>query len=271
MVPSTFFFMFSQLGVGMMLALLFLNPRRVGNGFFKFASLTAGILMGVPLAFDYFFPSPYRTGYGPIILLLISIVLTTLYNRVINLDKFDLANALLAGVVATGLGAIVWDSLAFNKLLNVAGWQHWLLAVNNVAGAAIQGSVLLAMVFGHWYLVIPKLSIDHLMRLTKVMMAAILLRMISFVGTLALVGFEPSLPLGRVLSVLMLSMDHGLFFWPRLICGIIAPIVLAVMIHSTVQIKHTQAATGLLYVAVVVLLLGEFMSKFLVFSVRLPF
>jgi len=254
-----------------MLALLFLNPRRVGNGFFKFASLTAGILMGVPLAFDYFFPSPYRTGYGPIVLLLISIALTTLYNRVVNLDKFEIANALLAGVVATGLGSIVWDSLAFNKLLNVGGWQHWLLAVNNVAGAAIQGTVLLAMVFGHWYLVIPKLSIDHLMRLTKVMMAAIILRMISFVGTLALVGFEPSLPLGRVLSVLMLSLDHGLFFWPRLICGILAPIVLAVMIHSTVKIRHTQAATGLLYVAVVVLLLGEFMSKFLVFSVQLPF
>ena len=254
-----------------MLALLFLNARRVGNGFFKFASLTAGILMGVPLAFDYFFPSPYRVGSAPAILLLVSIVLTVLYNRVVNLDKFDAAYALLVGVVATGLASITWDSLVFNKLLNIAGLQHWLLAVNNIAGAAILGTVLLAMVFGHWYLVIPKLSIDHLMLLTKVMMAAILLRMISLVGTLALLKLEPSLPLGRVLSVLMLNLDHGLFFWPRLICGIIAPIVLAVMIHSTVQIRHTQAATGLLYVAVIVLLLGEFMSKFLVFSVQLPF
>ena len=109
------------------------------------------------------------------------------------------------------------------------------------------------------------------MKLTKVMMAAILIRIISVVGTMAFIKTEPSLPLGRVLSVLMLNLDHGLFFWPRLICGIVAPIILAVMIHSTVQIRHTQAATGLLYVAVVVLLLGEFMSKFLLFSVQLPF
>jgi hypothetical protein len=271
MVPSTFFFLFSQLGVGMMLALLFLNPRRIGNGFFKFASLTAGILMGVPLAFDYFFPSPYRTSYGPAILLLIAIVLTVLYNRVVNLDRFDTSLALLIGVVAFGLGSIAWDSLAFNKLLNIVGWQHWLLVVNNLAGAAILGTVLLAMVFGHWYLVIPKLSIDHLVKLTKVMMGAILLRMLTFVATFVLIRLEPTLPLERVLSVLMLNLEHGIFFWPRVICGIVAPIVLAVMVHSTLKIRHTQAATGLLYVAVIVLLLGEFMSKFLLFSVQLPF
>jgi hypothetical protein len=271
MVPSTFFFMFSQLGVGMMLCLLFLSPRRIGNGFFKFASLTAGILMGVPLAFDFFFPSPFRTGNWPEILLLVSILLTILYHRVIDLDKFSAANALLIGAVATGLVSITWDSLAFTRMREVAGMQHWLLAANNLAGAALLGAVLLAMVFGHWYLVIPKLSIDHLMTLTKVLMATVLVRMLSVVVTLALINQEPSLPLDRVLSVLMLSLFPGLFFWTRLICGIIAPVVLAWMVYNTVQLKHTQAATGLLYVAVVVLLLGEFMSKFLLFDVQLPF
>ena len=263
--------MFSQLGVGMMLALLVLDARRIGNGFFKFASLTEGILMGVPLAFDFFFPSPYRTGNGPVILLLVSIALTVLYNRVINLDKFGAGLAILVGSVVAGLASITWDSLAFNKLANVAGLQHWLLVANNIAGAAILGTVLLAMLFGHWYLVIPKLSIDHLMKLTKFLMATVLLRMISVVVTLAVINLEPSLSLKSVLSVLMMSLFPGIFFWTRLICGIIAPIVLAVMIHSTVQIKHTQSATGLLYVAVIALLLGEFMSKFLLFDMHLPF
>lgn len=263
--------MFSQLGVGMMLCLLFLDARRIGNGFFKFASLTAGILMGVPLLFDLFFPSPYRGGYGPVVLLLISIVFTVLYNRVIDLDKFGAAFALLLASVATGLASIAWDSLVFNKLLNIAGMQHWLLVVNNVAGAAILGAVLLAMVFGHWYLVIPKLSIDHLMKLTKVFMGTILLRMLTMVGTMAFLELEPALSLKTVLPVLMLTLDHGIFFWPRLLFGIIAPVVLGAMIYSTVQLKHTQAATGLLYVAVVALLLGEFMSKFLLFALQLPF
>jgi hypothetical protein len=100
-------------------------------------------------------------------------------------------------------------------------------------------------------------------------MGAILLRMFTMVVTFAVVGMEPSLSLSNLLPKLMLS--EGFFFWPRLLFGIFAPIVLAVMIHSTVKIRHTQAATGLLYVAVVALLFGEFFSKFLLFAVRLPF
>jgi hypothetical protein len=271
MIPSMFFFLFSQLGVGMMLTLLFISPRRIGNGFFKFASLTAGILMGVTLGFNFIFPSLYRAGHGPEILLLISVVLTILYNRVVNLDKFTVAFVLLLGVIATGLISIAWDSLAFTRLLHVAGWEHWMLAANHVVATLLLGSVLLTMVFGHWYLVIPRLSIDHLMKLTKVLMGAILLRMISVVVTFALIKMEPSLSLSDVLKGLMMTLDWGIFFWPRLIFGVVAPIVLAVMIHNTVQLRHTQAATGLLYVAVVTLLFGEFFSKFLLFAVQLPF
>ena len=109
------------------------------------------------------------------------------------------------------------------------------------------------------------------MNLTKVMMGAILLRMLTVVVTFALFNLEPTLPLSAVLSTLMLSVTQGIFFWPRLICGIVAPVVLAVMIYRTVQLNHTQAATGLLYVAVVALLFGEFLSKFLLFAVQLPF
>src|SRR4030095_16541386 len=238
MIPSMFFFLFSQLGVGMMLTLLFLSPRRIGNGFFKFASLTAGLLMGVTLGFNFIFPSLYRVGHGPEILLLISVVLTILYNRVVDLDKFSAAFALLVGAIVTGLVSIAWDSLAFTRLLNVGGWQHWMLAVNHFAATALLGSVLPTVVFGHWYLVIPKLSIEHLMKLTKVLMGAIILRMITVVVTFVLIRMEPELSLSAVLRGLMVQ--QGIFFWPRLLFGIVAPIVLAVMIHSTVQIRHTQ-------------------------------
>src|SRR5262252_4341396 len=192
MIPSLFFFLFSQLGVGMMLMLLFIPPRRIGNGFFKLASLTAGILMGVTLAFDFIFPSPHRLGHGPQVMLLICVVLTILYNRVVDLDRFGAAFALLLGATATGLVSIVWDSLAFQTMLPVMGYEHWMLALNHLAATALLGSVLLTMVFGHWYLVIPKLSIDHLMTLTNVFMGTILVRILTIVITFAVVGMEPS-------------------------------------------------------------------------------
>jgi hypothetical protein len=78
---------------------------------------------------------------------------------------------------------------------------------------------------------------------------------------------ERSIPLAAVLRELMVQ--EGIFFWPRLIFGVLVPIVLAAMIWSTVKIRHTQAATGLLYLAVVALLFGEFFSKFLLFSVNI--
>jgi len=67
------------------------------------------------------------------LLLLFSVVLTILYNRVVNLDKFDSARLLLLAAIGTGLISIVWDSVAFTRLLRVGGMEHWMLAANHLA------------------------------------------------------------------------------------------------------------------------------------------
>jgi hypothetical protein len=268
MISSTFFFLFSQLGVGMMLTLLFISPRSIGNSFFKFASLTAAILLGVTLGFNFLFPSPVRHSQIPVIFLAASALLTAIYNRVVDIDKFTAASVFLTGAAATGLISVATDSLAFTQLLTLGGWENWILLLNHIAATVLLGSVMLTMVFGHWYLVIPGLSIDPLKRLTKVLMGAIAIRVLTILISLAVLQVERSIPLAAVLRELMVQ--EGIFFWPRLIFGVLVPIVLAAMIWSTVKIRHTQAATGLLYLAVVALLFGEFFSKFLLFSVNIP-
>ena len=139
MIPSTFFSLFSQLGIGMMLCLFFISPRVIGNSFFKFASLTGAILLGVVLGFDFMFPSPHRTGHLPVILLLIAAILTVIYNRVVDLNKFMPAYALLVGACATGVLAIVIDSMVFTPLLALGGWEHTLLVVSHLAATVILG------------------------------------------------------------------------------------------------------------------------------------
>jgi hypothetical protein len=268
MISSTFFFLFSQLGVGMMLTLLFISPRSIGNSFFKFASLTAAILLGVTLGFNFLFPSPARTSQAPVIFLAISALLTAIYNRVVDVDKFTAAFWLLVGAAATGLVSVAADSLSFTRLMTLGGWENWVLLLNHVAATALLGSVMLTMVFGHWYLVVPRLSIDPLRRLTKVLIGAIALRVVTILASLAVVQFEQGIPFAAVLREL--TIQQGIFFWPRVIFGVLAPAVLAAMIWSTVKIRHTQAATGLLYLAVVALLFGEFFSKFLLFAVNIP-
>lgn len=268
MISSTFFFLFSQLGVGMMLTLLFISPRSIGNSFFKFASLTAAILLGVILGFNFLFPSPVRESQIPVMFLAVSAVLTTLYNRVVDVNRFTAASVLQIGAIVTGMISIAADALAFTQLMALGGWEKWILVFNHVGATALLGSVMLTMVFGHWYLVIPGLSIDPLKRLTKVLMGAIGLRIVTILASLAVLQLERHVSIVAVLQELLIQ--QGLFFWPRLIFGVIVPIVLAAMIWSTIQLKHTQAATGLLYLAVVALLFGEFFSKFLLFSVNLP-
>jgi hypothetical protein len=268
MISSTFFFLFSQLGVGMMLTLLFISPRSIGNSFFKFASLTAAILLGITLGFDFIFPSPVRMSQLPVVFLAISAVLTAVYNRVVDVDKFTLAFWLLLAATVTGLISVATDSLAFTRLMTLGGWENWVLLLNHIAATALLGSVMLTMVFGHWYLVVPRLSIDPLKRLTKVLIAAIGVRIVTIAASLLVLQIEQSIPAAAVFREL--AIQQGIFFWPRMIFGVLVPIILAVMIWSTVKIRHTQAATGLLYLAVVALLFGEFFSKFLLFAVSIP-
>src|SRR5439155_10187054 len=185
-----------------------------------------------------------------------SAVLTAIYNRVVDVDKFTAAFVLLICATATGLISVATDSLAFTRLMTLGGWENWMLLLNHLAATALLGSVMLTMVFGHWYLVIPKLPIDHLARLTKVLIAAIAFRIVTILGSLVVLQAERPLPLTAVLRELMVG--QAMFFWPRILFGVLVPVILAVMIRSTVQIRHTQAATGLLYLAEVALLFGEF-------------
>src|SRR5205807_8525627 len=126
MISSTFFFLFSQLGVGMMLTLLFISPRSIGNSFFKFASLTAAILLGVTLGFNFLFPSPGRQSQLPVAFLLVSAGLALIYNRAVELDKFAGGFVLVTGATAAGLGAVAPDSPAFHHLVPRGGCGSWM-------------------------------------------------------------------------------------------------------------------------------------------------
>ena len=268
MISATFFFMFSQLAVGMLATMLFISPQVIGNSFFKFSSQTAAILMGVTLGFELLFTSPVRDSRWPVVLLLISALCAGVYNRTVHIDRYRPARALLLLATAVGLFAISVDSLAFTLLMDLGGWENWVLVVNHLGGTALLGSVMLAMVFGHWYLVVPNLSLDPLKLLIKVYIGAVGVRIVTIGVSLVVLNIVQGVTIANIVTELFVR--QGLFFWPRVFFGVAVPIVLGGMIWSTIKLGHTQAATGLLYVAVVAVLFGEFFSKFLLFSLSLP-
>jgi hypothetical protein len=187
----------------------------------------------------------------------------------------ELAMADAAVVVLTG---IVWLVLRYPKRLvfrasaALLGAAYLAAAVPayhaavrpatlawSIAGAlasiALLGSVNLAMLLGHWYLVVRGMAIDPLKRLTIATLVASLVRIA--VVTIALIVFRPRA-----------MMD--IFFWMRAGWGLLGPLALFPMVWGTVKIRSTMAATGILYVAVVAVVIGEVLGGWLSAAAHVP-
>ena len=65
-------------------------------------------------------------------------------------------------------------------------------------------------------------------------------------------------------------MRDGFFFWSRVPWGFPAPLLLAPFVVKTARMRSNQAATGLLYVAVVFVLVGELLAAYLTLRSGLP-
>ena len=138
--------------------------------------------------------------------------------------------------------------------------RHFLWTLAGVLTTiALLGSVNLAMTLGHWYLVVRGMPIDPLKRLTIAIIIAAAAKII--LVCIALTA-------GGVLQEVTLR--HGIFFWMRAAWGLLGPVVLFPMIWGTVRIRSTMAATGILYVAVVAVVIGEVLGGWLSALVHLP-
>jgi len=150
----------------------------------------------------------------------------------------------------------------------VAAVHAWLLATHatlawSIAGAltsvALLGSVTLAMTLGHWYLVVRGMPIDPLKRLTHATLAATIARLLVVAAALTIAGTWHDV-----------AVRQGIFFWMRAGWGLVAPLLLYPMVWGTVKIRSTMAATGILYVEVVAVVIGEVLGGWLSAGAHLP-
>ena len=74
-----------------------------------------------------------------------------------------------------------------------------------------------------------------------------------------------SAPPRRVIT----SLD-GIFFWQRVLFGLVGPAVLSYLTWETAKIRSTQSATGILYVDFFTVVVGEVLAKYLLLATRVP-
>src|SRR5439155_1310165 len=64
--------------------------------------------------------------------------------------------------------------------------------------------------------------------------------------------------------------DHAPLLAARFLLGPLAALGLGFMIHRTLQIPQTMAATGLFYIAILFVLVGELLGRLILFRTSLP-
>jgi hypothetical protein len=133
------------------------------------------------------------------------------------------------------------------------GWPLTSLnAAGRLASAYLMGATLTAMLLGHYYLTAPTMSIAPLRRYVRCMAwglaARVLVAAVGLAFWYTAVPVPPSIG-GESPSALFLAIRWGM--------GVAGPLLATVLAWKTVEIRSTQSATGILYIALTLVLFGE--------------
>ncbi len=251
-------FYFLALAWGSLGILPLASLRQVGQAFYRFFGfLCVGMEMIAWIfqfeRFHQFNSWMSESIIGFLIFTLVYTLLLKIHRRVWFWSAWALA-------MLTG-GIILWIPWS-------ACNQAWIFEVNGVSSAFLMGSGLLAMMLGHFYLVIPKLSIDPLKRYAACYIGFMIIKL----GTLVLGGVGWNLLHSSILPQVMQRewMQEQFFLIFRILWGVLLPLALAYWIWGTVKIRSTQSATGILYAALVATLIGEALGWYLTFHLQIP-
>ena len=170
-------------------------------------------------------------------------------------------SALLLGVLALSASATAYR---VGPLLSPAALLYPLAFLT---GALALGAVATGMLLGHWYLIDLGLSIEPMRRLFRYFIGTVLIHL----GVLAItVVFMAVGPEAATAAVGSLWREHGVLLAARFVLGPLATLALGLMIHRTLQIPQTMAATGLFYIAILFVLVGELLGRLILFRTSLP-
>jgi hypothetical protein len=266
-----FLLVFQQLYVGGFLALSLPPFHEIERGFFKSSAgvyLGAGLLaLGGRVALLFENPSPTLTTSALIELALwaISVVGAAVYLRTLWSDAYRLRARAYVVAWMSGLLALSVEAQAF-RLGPDLSVETVLYPLTFVTGALLLGSVSAGMLLGHWYLIDHDLSIDPFRRMFRFFAVMLVVQ----AALLLLTGMLLSIDEAGAEGLTALFADHSSLLTVRLLLSPIATAGLAWMIWKTLQIPQTMAATGLFYIAILSVLVGEFMGRFILFRTSLP-
>jgi hypothetical protein len=271
---SSFLIFFHQVAVGGLFALAATPFHELDRAFYK---STAGVLLAVALlglwGESQFYWQTAASRSSPIagaeffFHAAFTVCLGAYVGSLWGENQFFRARSFAAGIL-TGIAGLI--SSGINSFPGPAlSWEVALYPISFCLSALLLGSVTVGMLIGHWYLIDTGQSIEPFVRVYKFFVVALLLQSGCFLVSWMSIYFAGTS--SSLESLRTLWTKHSTLLITRVIVGQGAPLVLSWMIWRTLQIPHTMAATGLFYIALLGVFVGEILGRQILALTALPF
>ena len=268
-LPYTLLIIFAEFAIGGLWVLWLADMRgTTAASFIKFGAalvfVTAGLTFWIAAKLSV---SNEVDGYplDPSYMPPTRIALALVFALTLPYALLTLRGARRPGLVAGGLASAA--GLAAIALLSqvfaLPTWGYLGTLLSLTIGAIVVGAVTMGMILGHWYLVTPRLPEQPLREMTFVLLLALAFQALLLI---------PSLTLPRDAIANSLDTPIGLnpFFWMRVGGGLAFPFALSYMAFDSSGVRAMQSATGLLYIAMALVISGEVLAKGLLFATAIP-
>lgn len=270
---EAFLLVFAQLAVGGLFSLCIPPFHQLERGFFKSSAalyFSASLLPVSGWSYLLLTRDSSVARIGPrvaeLVLWLTFSGTFALYLRSLWGDRYRLRARSYLAALLLGITALAATGWRYSMASSLAVLLYPLAFL---ASAVALGAVATGMLLGHWYLIDLGLTLTPFRNMLRFFLASLHLQVATLSVCVLLLGFLAGPDASAALWKLWT--DHSTLLGLRLLMGPAAAYGLAWMIKRTLDVPQTMAATGLFYIALLAMMVGEILGRTILFRTSLPF
>lgn len=270
--PRAFLLVFCQLAVGGMFCLCIPPFHEVERGYYKSSAVVYVLIAALALAgrLALWWSSDGDGGRWRVVeigLWALFVGCAAGYMTSLWGERAVLRARLFSATWLSGFAALIALAEGYRQAPALS-FETVLFPLSFVCSALLLGAAATGMLLGHWYLIDHELSLRPLNQTLTLYRQGLNAQLALFGLTILLLGLAGAPP-ARAGVQELLSAQLALLA-TRVAVSPLGAGVLGWMIRRTLDIPQTMAATGLFYIAVLAVLVGEMLGRFLLFRTGLP-
>lgn len=257
---------------GTLSTLFWIPEKDLGRGYFQLNALIVLGVLALVVAVILLHPiQPFepQNTLG-MTLLWVAVGAAFLYYGAVWVEKWPWVRIPAAAALLAISGTLLLSGRTLIVARTPLPYREVLLYSGLTTTALLLGWSLVTMLLGHWYLISPKLSFRYLVTFCRVLTAIVILRAVVVVASLMAARSVDPFVMPHPWSLLVDLGGQGMFFWFRVLWGLVIPLLLALMALHCARNHSNQSATGILYVLLMGSFIGEITALYLSVTTGVP-